>query len=250
MKGSVLVRKGIAVIILLLVFISSQGLHAQGKLVKTKKRKTIYSQNMPKYDRKLFHFGINLGVVSSWLAIRPIADYKTLFPDTIFRVESVPQMGFTMGIESNLRLSDNWDLRFTPQLSLTSRRFEFYRPAGRIDRFTLEQTLIDFPVYFKFKSVRLTNFRMYIIAGAKYSYDISHKIGADDATDYPVKLRPHDVSVEVGIGMDFYLPYFKFSTQLKTSWGLMNLAFPEDNAYNKTIQQIYARSVFICFLFE
>jgi hypothetical protein len=238
-----LVIRKIFIVIALFGLISS----AQAQ-VRQKRRHTIQTQNMPKYDRRLFHFGINLGMLMCGTAIRPIDDLRSL-PDTIYAVNPVWQPGFSMGIESNLRLAEHWDLRLTPTLSLASKVFEYDTPNGR-KRFELPTTLIEFPLYIKFKSARLNNWRAYVIGGAKYVFDLSNKIGAENASEYPIKLKPHDVTAEVGFGMDFYLPYFKFSTQVKASWGLVNLKYTENNIYNSAIDQVNSRSVYISFLFE
>lgn len=218
--------------------------------VRQRKQKRISAENMPKYDRRMFHFGINLGMNLNWLAIRPIADLRSLSPDTIYSVNYLIQPGFTMGIETNLRLSNHFDLRFTPTLTLGSKSIVYQRPRGVVNQLDVESTLLEFPLYIKFKSVRLTNWRAYVIGGGKYIYDLSNKINADDASEYPVKLRPHDVTAEVGFGMDFYLPYFKFSTQVKASFGFLDLKHPENNVFNNAIDHMNSRSVFIQFLFE
>lgn len=217
--------------------------------IRQRRQKTIRTENMPKYDRRRFHFGINLGMIMSTVAIRPIDDLRSL-PDTIYAVNSIWQPGFSMGIETNLRLAEHWDFRFTPTLSLAGHVLEFDRPGGQRDRFEIPSTYIEFPLYFKFKSSRLTNFRAYVIGGGKYVFDMSNKIKAEDAAEYPVKLNPHDIQAELGFGMDFYLPYFKFSTQLKVAWGFLNMKYTEDNMYNNAIDQINARSIYISFLFE
>jgi hypothetical protein len=220
------------------------------KIQKKKARKSVFTPNLPNYDRRLFNFGVNMGVLYTGLAVRPNSDLRTLLPDTLYSVHSVWEPGFTMGIESSMRLGEHWWLKFTPTLSLASRVMEFERPGGKIDQFTWESTLAEFPVYFKFKSVRINNFATYLIGGGKYVFDLSSKLGAEDASMYPIKLRPHDFMVELGIGFDFYLPYFKFSPQLKTSWGIMNLHFPESNLYNRSVDQLYTRGIFISFVFE
>ncbi|MCZ2443235.1 MAG: PorT family protein [Flavobacteriales bacterium] len=218
--------------------------------VRQRRQKRIAAENMPKYDRRLFHFGINLGMNLNWLAIRPIADLRSLSPDTIYSVNYLIQPGFTMGIESNLRLSNHFDLRFTPSLTLGTKSIVYQRPKGVVNQLDIESTLLEFPLYIKFKSVRLTNWRAYVIGGGKYTYDLSNKIKAEDASEYPVKLRPHDVTAELGFGMDFYLPYFKFSTQVKASFGFLDLKHPENNIFNNAIDRMNSRSVFIQFLFE
>jgi hypothetical protein len=214
-----------------------------------KSQKAVKTENMPKYDRRKFHFGINLGISHAGLAVRPRGDLRDLLPDTVYGVRSIWQPGFSMGIETNMRLTELLDLRFTPTLTLASRYLEFDRPNG-IEDFQFESTLAEFPVYIKFKSVRLTNFRMYLIGGFKYTFDMASKVGAEDGASYPIKLRPHDLITEAGIGMDFYTPFFKFSPQLKVSWGLLDLNYPESNFYNQSIDALRTRAVYISFLFE
>lgn len=204
---------------------------------------------MPKYDRRRFHFGINIGTQLTGVAVRTIPDLRAL-PDTVYSVTPVWTPGFTMGIETNMRITENLDLRFTPQLTLTSRTLVYERPAGRVDQFEVEATFIEFPLYIKFKTNRINNFRAYILAGGKYVYDISNKIQAENANDYPVKFGANDAQIEAGFGMDFYLPYFKFSTQIKGSFGMVNLHYPENNLYNQSIEGLYARGIFLTVLFE
>lgn len=205
---------------------------------------------MPKYDRRLFHFGINLGTQITGLAVRTIPDLRSLQPDTVYSVNPDWAAGFTMGIESNLRLNNNFDLRFTPTMILSSRRLFYELPKNRVDKFEIECTMVEFPIYIKFKTDRINNFRAYMLTGGKYTFDIANKVKAENASDYPVKLREHDVSIEAGFGMDFYLPYFKFSMQVKGTFGMLNLHFPENNKYNRAIEGMYSRGIFIQFLFE
>ena len=37
----------------------------------------------------------------------------------------------------------------------------------------MESTLLDFPIYIKYKSERYNNFRSYVLFGIKYSLDIA-----------------------------------------------------------------------------
>ena len=55
---------------------------------------------------------------------------------------------------------------------------------------------------------------------------------------------------EAGFGLDFYLQYFKLSFQVKASFGFVNLHYPENNIYNRGIEGLYARNIFITVLFE
>lgn len=243
-------RNWIVFLLLFGLLASCAGADMPRRVGKKKTKKPVNTENLPNYNRRKFRFGVNLGIIHTGLAVRPIDDLRTLLPDTVYSVRSVWEPGFSMAIESSMRLSERWLLKFTPTLSLAGRVMEYQRPGGRVDQFKFESTLAEFPFYFKYQSVRLTNFSAYVLGGAKYVFDLSSKVDASDGASFPVKLRPHDLQVEAGVGFEFYLPYFKFSTQLKTSWGLLDLHYPEGNIYSSSLQHLQTRAVYISFLFE
>ena len=55
---------------------------------------------------------------------------------------------------------------------------------------------------------------------------------------------------EVGFGLDFYLEYFKFSPQLKLSYGLINLLKSEDSVYSNSINRLSTNGWMLSFTFE
>jgi hypothetical protein len=114
----------------------------------------------------------------------------------------------------------------------------------------VESTFIEFPVFFKFKSNRLTNFRAYILAGGKYSLDLASQQEKGSYNEYVVKLRRHDFSGEFGVGFDFYLQYFKFAVELKTSYGFKDLLYREDNVYTNSIERLNSKMFWLSFTFE
>jgi hypothetical protein len=232
-----------------LLFTSCAGADMPNRIGKKRAKPAVKTENLPNYNRRMFRFGVNLGLIHTGLAVRPIADLRTLLPDTIYGVSSIWEPGFSMGIESSMRLGERWRLKFSPTLSLAGRVMEFRRP-GRVDQFRFESTLAEFPFHFKYQSVRLTNFSAYLIGGMKYTFDLSSKVGSSDGASFPIKLRPHDLQIEAGVGFEFYLPYFKLSTQLKTAWGLMDVHYPDFNLYSRAIEHMQARSIYISFLFE
>ena len=56
-----------------------------------------------------------------------------------------------------------------------------------------------------------------------YSFSIGKQYKIDDEGQELVKLNNHDLMIEGGFGIDFYLQYFKFSPQIKLSHGLINI---------------------------
>ena len=114
----------------------------------------------------------------------------------------------------------------------------------------IESTLIDFPISLKYKSERYNNFRTYVMCGIKYSLDIASQSEIDDEGQELVKLNNHDLMLEGGFGIDFYLQYFKFSPQIKISHGIINILSKDNTLYTQTLNNLKTSSWILSFTFE
>ena len=208
-------------------------------------------QNLPRYDFKKIHFGFTLGINSLNFHINKNNDF--LINDTLLTMLAEDQKGFNLGIVSNLRLGRYTDLRFIPTLVFGERilNYKFNNQSNLIlqDK-RIESTLIDFPISFKYKSARYNNFRTYVICGVKYSLDIASQSEIDDEGQEIVKLNNHDLMLEGGFGIDFYLQYFKFSPQIKLSHGIINVLSKDNTLYTETINNLKTTSWMLSFTFE
>ena len=110
--------------------------------------------------------------------------------------------------------------------------------------------MLDFPVYIKYKSERYNNFRAYVIGGFKYSLDIASQDKIDDEGKEIVKLKRDDLMGEIGFGIDFYLQYFKFSPQIKISYGILNLLSEDNTVYTRSINHLKTNGWMLSFTFE
>jgi hypothetical protein len=164
--------------------------------------------------------------------------------------------GFNLGIVTNLRLGKYFDLRFIPGLSFGDRVVNYtilYPDQSRlITKKNIESVYLDLPLLVKLKSSRMHNIRAYVVAGAQYSLDLisAAKKQNNNPREIMLKLYPHDVQAQVGVGIDFYCTHFKFSTEFKMSFGLMNLIVPENNIYAESVQSLKSKMMQISFLFE
>ncbi len=122
-------------------------------------------------------------------------------------------LGFGMGFLADLRLADNANIRFNPVLNFADR--EITGVSTKIESLT-----IDFPLGFKLKSDKKGNFRAYMIAGVKYSRDITKK---ETFENNPVKNMRNILSYETGVGLDIYLEFFKLSPELKLTNSFHNI---------------------------
>jgi len=208
------------------------------------------SQNLSRYDFQKIHFGFTLGI--NELNFNVKKNSNTITNDSLKNLYSKSQKGFNLGIVSNLRIGKYTDLRFVPALIFGERQLEysFSDSLNTNEVKKIESTLIDFPIYIKYKSERYNNFRAFVIGGIKYSLDIASQSDIDDEGQKLVKLKKNDLMGEVGFGLDFYLEYFKFSPQIKLSYGLINLLKSEDSVYSNSINRLSTNGWMLSFTFE
>ncbi len=209
-------------------------------------------RNLPKYDKQRLHFGFTLGLNSSSFVVDRVGDLK--IRDTIYSVESEPVSGLNLGIISNLALGDFFDVRFIPTLAFGQRNLKYHFIYSDTTEANtpkkIESTYLEFPVMLKFKSARRNNYRVYVLAGMKYAIDMVSQAKVKNKDKDIIKLARKDYGYEIGLGFDFYMPYFKFSPEIKMYNGMRNLLIKENTQYSNPIDALYAKTFVISFLFE
>ena len=159
------------------------------------------------------HFGFSLGINSSDFTI----DYDLARNDSLKRLEVDPQLGFNLGIVTDLHLGEYFSLRFIPTLSFSQRNinYEFGSFRGEENqKFVkpVESTYLDFPVNLKLRSARDNNFAAYIVGGFMFSYDLvsqeDSKNNSSNPDDIVIKLSKSTYHYQAGFGFDFFLQYF------------------------------------------
>lgn len=175
--------------------------------------------NDPGYDNKRVHFGFSVGVNTMDLNIK-----RTLESDTSTHPVLIPditaiQPGFQVQIVSNLKIADDLDLRFLPGISFGAREITFYAFGGDsiAGSEEIESSYLDFPLSLKYRARRLNNYRPYILAGMNYRYDMAAKKQDN------FRFKPGNIFGEAGVGVDWYLPYFKLSTEIKAGYGFFDI---------------------------
>jgi hypothetical protein len=209
--------------------------------------------NLPKYDKQKIHFGFVLGFNSARFNMEPAGNLK--YQDSIYSVMPRAQGGLNLGILSNLHLGNHFDLRFIPALSFVQRALDYgyYDPTtsrGALLIKTVESTYLEFPVDLKYKSKRIDNYRIYVLAGARYSIDMISQAKVKEKDPDIIKLFRKDYGYEVGLGADFYLPYFKFSPEIKMFNGFPNLLVRENTTYANALDVLRSKILYISFFFE
>ena len=228
-------------LILLFITASFESVNAQRIIVK----------NQEKYDKQWIHFGFLLGTNKTNFKVSRAENL--LQNDSVLFLSADGQTGFDLGIISNLRIAENFDLRFTPMLAFSQRNMNYnmtLKVAGsNLVTKKIESTFIQFPLLLKFKSNRVNNYRFYVLGGAKYMIDLVSQAAVEN-DEQLVKLKKYDYGYEIGFGMDLYLPLFKFAPEIKMYQGIPNILANDNAVYTTSLGGLKTRIWSISFTFE
>lgn len=214
-------------------------------------------QNYRRFDERTLHFGFMLGINTSDFTAYPVTDAYAKYG--LKSLVSKSQPGGQVGIVSTLKLGTPVvRLRFLPTLSFQERvlqyTFENPDPAATKDLFNEERvnsTNLDFPLMFQFRTIRLNNFASYVLLGGQYTIDLqSQEKASQNFIDPFVKIKKHDLHGQVGGGVEFFAPYFKFGIELKYSHSFYNSFIQDLTPVSKPIDALYNRVWWISFIFE
>lgn len=208
--------------------------------------------NYKKFDSRLLHFGFTLGMNSSNILAVPTTN-PNLTPG-LMKTEVNGNPGFNLGFIGSLKLGHpTLTLRFVPSLSFQAKDvlyFYFDEPNDPV-KSTIESTILDFPLLLKYRTLRYNNFAAYFIGGMQYSLDLQSKqrIPQNPAAPF-LKLNRHDFQAQIGIGVDFFLPYFKFGLEIKMSHGIMNSLIRDNTVLSNPFDRFYNRVIWFSMTFE
>ncbi|MFT3739884.1 MAG: porin family protein [Breznakibacter sp.] len=210
--------------------------------------------NLKGFDEKPLHFGFLLGLNTMDFRVYNSGAATAENNQTPIYAEVLKlQPGINIGIVSNLRLRKYLDLRFLPGISFGQRDLSYITKNGdKVEETPLQikSTFLEFPLLLKYSSARQHNFKPYLVGGVNGRIDLA-KSKKDK-----VVLKPMDVYLELGVGIDMYLNYFRFSTEIKGSHGLFNVYNPKgtgetsDIKYNQAIDKLTSNIFHLTFYFE
>ena len=207
---------------------------------------------MPYIDQKRIHFGFSVGTHVQDLAIRNTG-FTTDGGETWYADVPAFSPGFNVGLVSDLYICPYLNVRFTPTLLFGNKTVELREEHTDARRTVdLKSTYIMMPVSLKFSSKRLNNYCPYIVAGVAPTVDISKK--KNDL----LRIKTYDTYLEVGLGCNIYLPFFKLIPELKFCFGLSDivqhkrddLIDPLDYKYTQAVKKALSRLVVLSIYFE
>jgi len=207
-------------------------------------------QNNQNFDKDILSWGYYFGVNSF--------DFNFDYIDEQEDIQTDRSAGFNVGLIGNLRVTEYIDLRTEPGLVFTRRDLQF-APDPRFERESdllreVSSTYIYLPLLVRFSTKRLNNVRPFISGGVATTINLSsNEDNPDDNFSGNFRTTTNPFFYELGIGIDLYLPYFKFTPSIKGVFATSNELVRDDqpnSPWTDNLSSIQSRGVFLNFTFQ
>lgn len=217
--------------------------------------------NRPYADTKKVHFGFSVGMNFQNLAI---TNNGFITDDVEEWYADVPahSPGFSVNVLADYRIAEHFNLRVSPGLYFGNKVVRYLNHLASPERIdqehykqsqNIKSTYIVVPIDLKMSAKRYHNMRPYFTSGIMYAHDL-----AKDRSEQ-LKLKDGDLMFTVGMGCDFYMPFFKLCPEVKFCFGLKNLLDnnrpdlednPEMMRFTQSVNKIKSNMVVVTFYFE
>ncbi len=161
--------------------------------------------------------------------------------------------GFSVGILGELYLTQHLALRAVPTMHFGTKTVTFQNHLdGNREFMNFKSTYISLPIDLKFSGERFNNYRPYVMCGVNPMLDLTVKKGKN------LLVKTFDCYLEVGLGCDFYLPFFKFIPEVKFCYGLMDILNKDRSdltdetklIFTQSVDKINSKMIVVSFYFE
>jgi len=175
-------------------------------------------QHRPYLDNRRLHYGffVGLNMMDMELVNNGYVDPNS--GQQWFTEVDNFQPGFSVGVIGELRLNKTFGLRLQPSLHFGQKHVFFHEQlSGRDSTQNIKSTYISLPLLLKVAAPRYNNFRPYVTLGAAPAIDLTAR------KHNALLTERFDCFIEIGLGCDIYLPYFKLIPELKFCFGLRDI---------------------------
>lgn len=175
-------------------------------------------QNRPYIDQRKFHYGFFVGFHMQDLELTNNGYIDPASGEQWYVDVDNYSPGFSVGVLGEMRLNTYLSLRLTPTMHFGQKHISFHEQvSGRDSTQNMKSVYISIPLDLKISGPRFNNYRPYILAGVNPMIDLTTK------KQKALLMKPFDCYLEIGMGCDIYLPFFKLIPELKFCFGLANI---------------------------
>ncbi|MDE6681872.1 MAG: PorT family protein, partial [Muribaculaceae bacterium] len=125
--------------------------------------------------------------------------------------------------------------------------------TGAVERQDIKTAYVVAPLDLKISGDRLHNSRPYVTLGAMGTFDVSKK-----RSEF-LQFNSTDLYLSIGLGCDFYLPFFKLNPEIKFCFGLTDILKhdrpdldenPEMLKITQSLSKVKSKMFVLTFYFE
>ena len=223
-------------------------------------------ENRPYTDLRPFHFGVIIGTHMQDMELvnagpQVIVGEDGTSQETLVSTDqSRWDSGINVGVLGEFRLSQHFQLRVAPMMYFGSRHIVF-RDLKNVDtdgrpqesRQEMKSAYIACSADIIFAAPRFNNHRPYLMAGVSPMINLNTK-----SSDY-LRLKRQTMALELGVGCDFYLPFFKLRPELKFVYDLGNTLDTKHPAelrdknqlkFAQSVSEVRTKMIVLSFYFE
>ncbi|MDO5074561.1 MAG: porin family protein [Bacteroidales bacterium] len=194
-------------------------------------------QHRPYVDVRRFHYGFQLGFHDQALKL---INRGNIGPEGQQWVSEndFQNFGFSVGVLAAWRLSPYMQLRLSPTLHFGSKHFTLReQSSGQQLTQELRSSYIALPLHLKVNAPRFNNYRPYVLTGMSLMVDLNTGKGL------PLRTHAFQPTLDIGLGCEFYLPYFKACPELRFSFGFLDAFMHERPDLTEPSQLIHTQSI-------
>lgn len=210
-------------------------------------------KNNENFDKARLSWGFYLGLNSYDYQFNYEQDLKDILVET--------NVGFSVGLISNLRINDYLDLRFEPGLFISQRNLmydpSYFNGIEFNDSDLLREvksTYVHFPLLLKVSTKRLNNFKPFIIGGISTAINLSsNEDNPDDNSVGQFRTKRNVTFYEIGFGIDFYNQWFKFSPSIRGVFAMKDEIVRDvdpNSPWTSNVTTMKTRGIFLNFTFQ
>lgn len=210
-------------------------------------------KNLAAFDAKKFHFGFSLAGNQSDFNLIHRPDFT--FSDSLLQMVNQPQAGFNLALVASWNMTKNLRLRFLPGLSFQDRTLEYHFQGDdeiNVKSRRTEAVYLDFPLLLKLRTDRVGNIAAFALVGGKLSKDMQSQEETNQQlqNEFILRLESGNSSIDIGAGVDFFLPFFKFSIEGKFELGRRNILIQDESEFSAPLEGLKTRSFILSLCFE
>ena len=161
--------------------------------------------------------------------------------------------GFNVGLIGEMRINELLDLRLEPGFYSGKTTLEFKNQNLITEKDSIREiksTYINVPLLLKFSANRIGNWRPFIVGGPYAAINLSSNNGNNSGT---FKVKKWNYGYQIGVGIDVYLSYFKFTPSIRGVFSVTDDAIRDadpQSPWTANIHKMRSRGVFLVLTFE